>query len=575
PYPFEDYARSLAFAALFISNVHFLEHGGYFDLSADLRPLLHTWSLAVEEQYYLIFPLVLVLLGAFGRVKHLIWFLLFAAASLAVAEWGWRTYPNQNFYFTPSRFWELLAGSICAVLLFKREPFDGDILAGLGLGMILYSVVFFDATLPFPSLYTLVPVVGTCLIILFSKSGGYTAKLLSVSPLVWVGLISYSAYLWHQPLFAFARIKSLLEPSLGLMLGLAVASLALAYLTWRFVEQPFRGKAPLVLPGRGALLSASAAGILVFASFGLWGKFAEGFPSRLNLGQSAFLDQLFEQTTTHELGGKCPNPSGPVIQPLCEFYNVDAPERVIAITGDSHSNMLLPAFDPLYEALNATVYIGHRAGCPPLLGVWQARLDGASLQCHAAARQYADQVVERGVDTVILAARWSLYATGDYDGPDPRFYLRVEERGGALDAQTALAHFETGLQRTVQFYADHEVDVIIVNQVPQQRLIPGILVQDSMMLGISDAEARSLFARTFVAREESDRLQAGARAAVARVAEAHGAQVITFDEMFADGEAFAWIRDENSLYMDDDHVSTIGAQMMAPKFREALTRLGE
>ena len=152
PYPFEDFARSLAFAALFISNIHFLEHGGYFDLNADLRPLLHTWSLAVEEQYYLLFPLVLFCLRKFRRTKYLIGFTLLALASLAVAEWGWRNYPSQNFYFTPSRLWEMLAGSLCAAILYQRAQMKSEVLAGLGLAMILYSTVFFDAGLPFPSL---------------------------------------------------------------------------------------------------------------------------------------------------------------------------------------------------------------------------------------------------------------------------------------------------------------------------------------------------------------------------------------------------------------------------------------
>ena len=574
PYPFEDYARSLAFAALFISNVHFLEHGGYFDQAADLRPLLHTWSLAVEEQYYLIFPLVLALLGVFGRMKHLLVFLLLAGASLAVAEWGWRTYPNQNFYFTPSRFWELLAGSICAAFLFKRGPFASDILAAVGLAMILYSVVFFDATIPFPSVYTLVPVVGTCLIILCAKEGGYTAKLLSFGPLVWVGLISYSAYLWHQPLFTFARIKSLTEPELPLMLGLAVASLALAYLTWRFVEQPFRGKAPLVLPGRKALLSASGVGIVVFATLGLWGKFTDGFSSRLNLGQSAFLDQLLAQTRVDPWSGKCPNPSGPEIKPLCAYFSQEAPERTIAITGDSHSNMLLPAFEPIAEELNATVYIGHRAGCPPLLGVWQSRMDGASLQCNAAAEQYAKQVVEWGVDTVVLAARWSLYVTGEYDGPDPRFYLRTASTSGKLNAETALQNFETGLRNSLTYYAQHDVDVIIVNQVPQQRLTPRVLVQEVMMLGLSDEEARTLFESTYVSQDDSNALQERPRETVARLAEEFGARVVTFDDLFAKGDQFVWNTEGTSLYMDGDHISPHGARLMTPRFRALLTDPG-
>ncbi|MEX1233357.1 MAG: acyltransferase, partial [Roseovarius sp.] len=113
PDPFEDYARSQAFAALFLSNIHFLEKSSYYDIGSALRPLLHTWSLAVEEQFYLLFPLVLLPLGAFARGKFMVAFLILSALSLAVAEWGWRSYPDENFYFTFSRLWELLAGSIC------------------------------------------------------------------------------------------------------------------------------------------------------------------------------------------------------------------------------------------------------------------------------------------------------------------------------------------------------------------------------------------------------------------------------------------------------------------------------
>ena len=240
PYPFEDFARSLAFAALFISNVHFLEHGGYFDLNADLRPLLHTWSLAVEEQYYLLFPLVLFCLRRFRKVKYLVGFTLLALASLAVAEWGWRNYPSQNFYFTPSRLWELLAGSICAAILYRRTQMKSEILAALGLAMILFSTVVFDAALPFPSLYTLVPVVGTCLIILFAEGGTMTARVLSIKPFVGIGLISYSAYLWHQPLLAALRLSDARPPSEAMLLAAAALALLLGWATWRLVEQPFR-----------------------------------------------------------------------------------------------------------------------------------------------------------------------------------------------------------------------------------------------------------------------------------------------------------------------------------------------
>ena len=233
----------------------------------------------MEEQYYLLFPLVLWALGQFVRTKFLIVFLILSALSLGLAEWGWRNYPTENFFFSPSRLWELLAGSICAALLFSRAQMRNELGALAGLVLILYSIVFFDGSLPFPSVYTVVPVLGTVLIILFAAPGTLVARLLSLKPMVAIGLISYSAYLWHQPLFVFARIRSVSEPSLLLMSGLAIASLVLAWLTWRYVETPFRRRS--WLPERKRLLQASALGIAIFAGFGTWGDVTKGFPVRV------------------------------------------------------------------------------------------------------------------------------------------------------------------------------------------------------------------------------------------------------------------------------------------------------
>ncbi len=570
PYPFEDFARSLAFAALFISNVHFLEHGGYFDLGADLRPLLHTWSLAVEEQYYLIFPLVLVALGAFGRRKFLLVFAGLAALSLAVAEWGWRTYPNQNFYFTPARFWELLAGSICAVVLFQRAQMKSEGLAALGLAMILGSSVYYDASIPFPSVYALVPVLGTCLIILFAERDTITARVLSVKPLVGIGLISYSAYLWHQPLFAFARIRSPSEVPLWVMLGLAGVALVLAWLSWRFVEQPFRGKNPRVLPTQRGMLGASAAGIVVFAVFGLTGKAMEGYPSRLNLGQSAYLDRLYEQTISHPAFALCTDTSKDVVQGLCTVFGEEDAPRRIAILGDSHSRALLPSFEPAAKALDAVIYLGDKPGCPPILGVYTARGGLGSQVCHDARDVQAAEIAEKGIDTVVLVARWSLYASGDYSGVDPQFRLSEVAGQRFVSDPVWKATFEDGLRRTIATFRDQGMRVFVVSQIPQQKVIPGIVVQNAMLLGLEDEAARAWFEETFVDRSESDALQAYARDVTARLADELGAEVVTLDALFTQGDRFAWIRDGDALYMDDDHASGVSGTYLAPKVIEAL-----
>ena len=573
PYPFEDFARSLAFAALFISNIHFLEHGGYFDLNADLRPLLHTWSLAVEEQYYLLFPLVVFCLRKFRKAKYLIGFTLLALASLAVAEWGWRNYPSQNFYFTPSRLWEMLAGSVCAAILYQRSQMKSEVLAGLGLAMILYSTVFFTAALPFPSLYTLVPVVGTCLIILFADARTVTARLLSFGPFVGVGLISYSAYLWHQPIFAFARIRYPEEVPDWAMMLLAGLALGLAWVSWRFIEQPFRGKAPLVLPTRRGMLATSLVGIVAFAAFGFWAKAKEGFPSRIDFEASAFLSKLHEQTTYHPTAKTiCIGGGNSVPRDLCPAYVPDDPTRRIAIMGDSHSRVILPAFKPASEALDMTVLLGDENACPPLFGVQLPRGDGLARTCRASVARFARQAVEAEVDTVVLIARWSLYVSGDYDGTDPKYELVSDTDTGFLTQSDHVAAFEAGLRQTYAYFADAGIRVMVVSQIPQQRLIPGILVQNAMLLGLEEEEARRRFEDSFVTREASDRLQQTVRRIVAEVAAEYDMPVLTLDEAFADGDRFAWLDGGDSLYMDDDHVSEIGAERLAPLVLEALSR---
>lgn len=275
-----EFSRSVAATALFISNVHFWETADYFAADTDLKPLLHTWSLAVEEQFYLVFPLLLILIGASNKPRSGLLLSLLALLSLLLCEWGWRHEPDANFYFTLSRFWELLVGSLCAIVLFARMPYSNNVLAALGLALIVFAVVTFEEALPFPSLYTVVPVVGTALIILFAGQGSATARLLSSRFLVSIGLMSYSAYLWHQPIFAFVRIRSPQEPTLAIMLVASAFVIGLAYLSWRYVEQPFRRRNKPILPSRRAVFLASGIAMASLVVFGAFVDRSGGAPFR-------------------------------------------------------------------------------------------------------------------------------------------------------------------------------------------------------------------------------------------------------------------------------------------------------
>lgn len=280
PSELTDFSNSVVAVVFFVSNILFWREEGYFAPSAEQKPLLHTWSLAVEEQYYVLFPIFLLLAWRFGRNRVFWTICIVAALSLIASELGWRYKPSANFYLAPTRAWELLAGSICALWLTGREQSFNNLLSLAGLALIVFAIFAYDDKVPFPSVYALAPVVGTALIIVFGGSGSWTAKLLGMRGFVGIGLISYSAYLWHQPLFAFARIRSILEPSPLLMAAMTVLSLVLACFSWHFIEKPFRKGQGSVLPTRRAAFAASGAGAALLTACGMAGSVAAGFPQR-------------------------------------------------------------------------------------------------------------------------------------------------------------------------------------------------------------------------------------------------------------------------------------------------------
>ena len=238
-----SFSNSVVSVVLFVSNFLFWTESGYFRDASEEKPLLHTWSLAVEEQYYLLFPLLVVVAWRLGprRLAYLV--LAMAVASLALSEIGARRFPVANFFLAPSRVWELFAGALCAFHLAGPDarPRSSTALSLAGLIMIAVAVHAYSASTLFPSTMALLPVLGTALVILFS-AGTPVGSLLSTPPLVWVGLLSYSAYLWHQPLFAFVRIHGGANPSTPAALGLIAVVFVLSYLSWRFVEMPFRSR---------------------------------------------------------------------------------------------------------------------------------------------------------------------------------------------------------------------------------------------------------------------------------------------------------------------------------------------
>ncbi len=344
PLAFKDYAQSVAAASVSLSNVLFWLESGYFAPAAELKPLLHTWSLGVEEQYYVVIPLLLVILWSRSRPSLTIALAAIFVASLAASEALWRLAPDANFYLLPSRAWELVAGSLGAVLVRRRELAASPWLSSIGLAMIVGSVVIFDDGYPFPSLWALIPVLGTLLVLVYGTGSTPVARLLSHKAPVAIGLISYSAYLWHQPILALAQIRfPVLEEQTLALTALAALSFPLAYLSWRFVEQPSRrgpGRNWIVLTGAATVSIAFFAAAAILSS----GPWHESYFRASISAQNQFL--LAKSRIASDIGND-PRTS----EDACRFATLRYDDRLrarfercasehgpaLVVAGDSHS----------------------------------------------------------------------------------------------------------------------------------------------------------------------------------------------------------------------------------------------
>ena len=364
PTDMRDFSQSLVAVGTFTSNILFWRETGYFDEAAELKPLLHTWSLSVEEQFYVLYPLFLMLFWRFGKRRLIVLVGLTFIASLTLAQWGVQNYPVPTFFLLPTRGWELLIGSFTAFYLLsaKRQNFDRivcEIGGWLGIAFILYALITFNQKMPFPGLYALWPTLGAALFIVFANQRTSIGQLFGNKVLVWIGLISYSAYLWHQPLFVFARHRSFLYHYQNqiLLAVLVVISFVLAYLSWRFVETPFRAKDRFT---RTQIFRFAFLGGSFFIAFGMLGHLSNGFiHSRKNSIESK--DIVARMLPNVGLNWYCAIESPETLK--CKTS--DSPE--VLLWGDSYAMHLaqgLQASKPDIQLVQKTVSV-----CGPFLGI--------------------------------------------------------------------------------------------------------------------------------------------------------------------------------------------------------------
>jgi len=549
PADFRDFGQSLTAIALFGSNLLFWGQQGYFSLTTEATPLLHTWSLAVEEQFYILFPALLLLAQ---RRPAALRVLLVAAglASLAYSVRAVQADPGAAFYSPLSRAWEFIVGALLAAGLLPapRRRWSGDMIALLGLSAIAHAVWTLSEHGSFPGLNAVEPVLAAAAILYGTQApDSGVARLLGAGPLVGIGLISYSLYLWHWPLIVFGQYY-LLGPYRLVRLALVLLAFPLAWLSWRYIELPFRRRPPLLTRRRLFLGAATASGALALCGAGIF--LANGVPRRFD----AAVQRLNERGPQPDYG--C---AGRPIETIrsdtaCRIGGAErGPD--FALWGDSHAAVYLPALDMLARRHGVAGYDLTSLGCPPLLPIraqeekpnqWMFRA-AKKRECGARNAAVMRFLAEQRPRVVLLAAHWSVYGGGSK--PDP------QAPGG--DRRV----FEQGVRQLRAL----GIDVQIVQDVPDAPLAEPRRLAKAQLLGA--------MRRIEPLREPYLRRDAHFRS-IALDLERRGLAGVVDPSRLLCGAVTCKVSESGyPLYFDGNHLNARGARLVAPLFEPVFGKL--
>jgi peptidoglycan/LPS O-acetylase OafA/YrhL len=411
PADYKELGESVCAQTLLSSNVFFWRHTSYFDGGADLKPLLHSWSLAVEEQFYLLYPLILLGVAKLRRPPGALTFLFLCLVSFVVSVDGVAHHPQATFYLLPSRFWELGLGAIVATLprSIRFPTWVRQLASGIGLAMIFYAIFFYDASTPFPGIAALLPCCGAAL---FIQSNGqqltFAGKFLSWRPIVFIGLISYSLYLWHWPVLVFANYWALEPLSFPTNIALLCLCFFLSVASWKFVEIPCRRRR-LVRSRTGVFLLASAtASILFLMSIGI-SRF-DGVGARLPEAVLRFANGRFDFKPSFNSELSLQDAEAGRFLSL----GLNRPENPIQLLvwGDSHAMAALPALDYLCHEYSVRAFAAIHSETPPLLDFAPKGSYSLGQDAPAFGEAVIKFIREQQIRNVILIARWKGYKAG-------------------------------------------------------------------------------------------------------------------------------------------------------------------
>ena len=554
---FKAISASAISVTFFFSNLRFWSQAGYFEGPSTLQPLLHAWSLSVEEQFYIFFPAVMFAIARWFRSRFTLVLALLLALSFASGVFVMARDSSAAFYFMHLRAWELLTGSLLALRVLPTRLGRGlrNGFSFAGFATILASVFLFTESTIFPGFSALLPVAGSALIIYGGMEGdSLVGRVLSLPPLVFVGKISYSLYLWHWPVVVIGKYYLIRQPTTIDLVAWTALIFLLSVLSWRWIETPFRARS--FLPSPRIFQFAAATMAVIFAAC-LTIYLTRGLPQRfpadqvVELGWSDPELLRWKDCMIYRRNG---------IPDAIELCKLGAQARTaeFLLWGDSHAGYLLPGLDSVSSAADAAVEFSVVTGCPPLIGI--DRMDGMNGSCYRYNQMMIEYVQARPqLHTIVLSARWANTATGQYykteAGPPFTLVDLLESRPGGNATL-----FELGLERTVATLVALGRNVIIVAPIPEV----GYHVPSAY--SIADRTARDvniLIAPT--PREYLDRNRE-VFSAFEAIARKYPITIIAPSSILCDDQRCRVFAEGRLLYMDDDHLSAFGSHFISGIF---------
>lgn len=557
PFEYRGFAKSLIAATVYLSNVHFFREAGYFDTGAEDKVLLHTWSLAVEEQFYIVLPLIMLVLTRWmGLLRAILW----AAFVLSLATSLWMLPRSQPaaFYLFPFRAWELLAGVLLAVEAHRRN-FSFQLPAPVtwaGFALTVAAIVTVPSGNTFPGLWAILPVMGATLLIAAGRSDNILNTALRHKAITAVGLISYSLYLWHWPVVTFAhylRGNLISGPETFALIAL---SFALAYISWRFVELPVRkaslGTLKTLASGAIASIALIVVAGVIFIKDGMIDRFDA--PLRTHIEASGDFLQDWSRCTTPDEGpfkGVETCPIGPEGNP-----------RVL-IWGDSHVRALKEGLDQAAHESKTPALLIWRAGCAPVFGLNKTETAATTSQnqaCTSANQTIEKALQETSFDKILLVGRWPYYLTGGGTGLDANNHitLSVRDTQGSQGEQ-----FLNGLQSTIDALSDADTEVFLLTPIPEIANYDSRTIARALSTKRMSAEearlAQSIALQDVQSRQSSfDTLQAS------------NATLLDASPYLCDDAECSAIFDGTGQYFDNNHLTNSAARRIRNVFRPVL-----